>query len=76
MVDLPRLKIAVEDYGHTRAVKASTPRRSGLSMTRSTSWRSSCHQTWFIEALVSYSLQRRLIPSRPRLDRIFVEIDP
>lgn len=22
MVDLPRLKIAVEDYGHTRAVKA------------------------------------------------------
>lgn len=31
---------------------------------------------WFFEALVSYSLQQRLIPSRPRLDRIFVEIDP
>jgi 4,5-dihydroxyphthalate decarboxylase len=29
-----------------------------------------------IEALVSYSLQQGLIPSRPRLDRIFVEIDP
>jgi 4,5-dihydroxyphthalate decarboxylase len=29
-----------------------------------------------IEALVSDSLQQGLIPSRPRLDRIFVEIDP
>jgi 4,5-dihydroxyphthalate decarboxylase len=29
-----------------------------------------------IEALVTYALQQELIPSRPRLDQIFVEIDP
>lgn len=29
-----------------------------------------------IEALVTYSLQQALIPSRPQLDRVFVEIDP
>jgi 4,5-dihydroxyphthalate decarboxylase len=29
-----------------------------------------------IEALVTYSLQQELIPSQPRLDRVFVEIDP
>jgi 4,5-dihydroxyphthalate decarboxylase len=29
-----------------------------------------------IEALVSYSLQQELIPSRPQLDRVFVDIDP
>jgi 4,5-dihydroxyphthalate decarboxylase len=29
-----------------------------------------------IEALVTYSLQQKLIPSRPQLDRVFVEIDP
>jgi len=29
-----------------------------------------------IEALVTYSLQQELIPSRPRLDRVFVDIDP
>jgi 4,5-dihydroxyphthalate decarboxylase len=29
-----------------------------------------------IEALVTYSLQQRLIPSRPQLDQVFVEIDP
>jgi 4,5-dihydroxyphthalate decarboxylase len=29
-----------------------------------------------IEALVTYSLQQRLIPSRPRLDQVFVDIDP
>jgi 4,5-dihydroxyphthalate decarboxylase len=29
-----------------------------------------------IEALVTYSLQQKLIPSRPRLDQVFVEIDP
>jgi 4,5-dihydroxyphthalate decarboxylase len=28
-----------------------------------------------IEALVTYSLQQKLIPSRPQLDRVFVEID-
>jgi len=29
-----------------------------------------------IEALVTYSLQQGLIPSRPKLDQVFVEIDP
>jgi 4,5-dihydroxyphthalate decarboxylase len=29
-----------------------------------------------IEALVTYSLQQELIPSRPRLEQVFVEIDP
>jgi 4,5-dihydroxyphthalate decarboxylase len=29
-----------------------------------------------IEALVTYSLQQELIPSRPQLDRIFIDIDP
>ena len=29
-----------------------------------------------IEALVTYSLQQELIPSRPQLDRVFVGIDP
>jgi 4,5-dihydroxyphthalate decarboxylase len=29
-----------------------------------------------IEALVTYSLQQKLIPSRPQLDHVFVEIDP
>jgi 4,5-dihydroxyphthalate decarboxylase len=29
-----------------------------------------------IEALVTYSLQQKLIPSQPRLDQVFVEIDP
>ena len=28
-----------------------------------------------IEALVTYSLQQKLIPSRPQLDQVFVEID-
>jgi 4,5-dihydroxyphthalate decarboxylase len=29
-----------------------------------------------IEALVIYSLQQELIPSRPQLDQVFVDIDP
>jgi 4,5-dihydroxyphthalate decarboxylase len=29
-----------------------------------------------IEALVTYSLQQELIPSRPRLEQVFVDIDP
>jgi 4,5-dihydroxyphthalate decarboxylase len=29
-----------------------------------------------IEALITYSLQQNLIPSRPQLDRVFVDIDP
>ncbi len=29
-----------------------------------------------IEALVTYSLQQKLIPSRPELSRVFVDIDP
>ena len=29
-----------------------------------------------IEALVTYALQQDLIPSRPRLDEVFVQIDP
>ena len=29
-----------------------------------------------IEALVTYSLQQKLIPSRPQLDHVFVQIDP
>jgi len=29
-----------------------------------------------IEALVTYALQQELIPSRPRLDEVFVNIDP
>jgi 4,5-dihydroxyphthalate decarboxylase len=29
-----------------------------------------------IEALVTYSLQQKLIPARPRLDQVFVDIDP
>lgn len=29
-----------------------------------------------IEALITYSLQQKLIPSRPQLDRVFVDIDP
>jgi 4,5-dihydroxyphthalate decarboxylase len=29
-----------------------------------------------IEALVTYSLQQKLIPSQPKLDQVFVEIDP
>jgi hypothetical protein len=28
-----------------------------------------------IEALVTYALQQKLIPSRPPLDQVFVEID-
>jgi hypothetical protein len=28
-----------------------------------------------IEALVSYALQQELIPSRPELDRVFVNVD-
>jgi 4,5-dihydroxyphthalate decarboxylase len=29
-----------------------------------------------IEALITYSLQQKLIPSRPTLDQVFVDIDP
>ena len=29
-----------------------------------------------IEALVTYSLQQQLIPSRPQLDHVFVAVDP
>jgi 4,5-dihydroxyphthalate decarboxylase len=29
-----------------------------------------------IEALVTYGLQQGLIPSRPQLDQVFVELDP
>jgi 4,5-dihydroxyphthalate decarboxylase len=29
-----------------------------------------------IDALVTYSLQQKLIPSRPQLDQVFVDIDP
>jgi 4,5-dihydroxyphthalate decarboxylase len=29
-----------------------------------------------IEALISYSLQQKLIPSRPQLEQVFVDIDP
>jgi 4,5-dihydroxyphthalate decarboxylase len=29
-----------------------------------------------IEALVTYSLQQELIPARPQLSQVFVEIDP
>jgi 4,5-dihydroxyphthalate decarboxylase len=29
-----------------------------------------------IEALVTYALQQRLIPSRPKLDEVFVDINP
>jgi 4,5-dihydroxyphthalate decarboxylase len=29
-----------------------------------------------IEALITYSLQQKLIPSRLQLDRVFVGIDP
>jgi hypothetical protein len=29
-----------------------------------------------VEALVTYSLQQELIPSRPKLDQVFVDIDP
>jgi 4,5-dihydroxyphthalate decarboxylase len=29
-----------------------------------------------IEALVTYSVQQKLVPSRPNLDQVFVEIDP
>jgi 4,5-dihydroxyphthalate decarboxylase len=29
-----------------------------------------------IEALVTYSLQQKLIPARPQLDQVFVDIDP
>jgi 4,5-dihydroxyphthalate decarboxylase len=29
-----------------------------------------------IEALVTYALQQELIPSRPRLEDVFVQIDP
>jgi 4,5-dihydroxyphthalate decarboxylase len=29
-----------------------------------------------IEALVTYSVQQKLVPSRPQLDQVFVEIDP
>jgi 4,5-dihydroxyphthalate decarboxylase len=29
-----------------------------------------------IEALITYSLQQQLIPSRPQLDRVFVAVDP
>ena len=29
-----------------------------------------------IEALVTYALQQELIPSRPQLDEVFVQIDP
>jgi 4,5-dihydroxyphthalate decarboxylase len=29
-----------------------------------------------IEALVTYSLQQKLIPARPQLGRVFVDIDP
>jgi 4,5-dihydroxyphthalate decarboxylase len=29
-----------------------------------------------IDALITYSLQQKLIPSRPTLDQVFVDIDP
>ena len=29
-----------------------------------------------IEALVTYALQQKLIPSRPKLDHVFVDINP
>ena len=29
-----------------------------------------------IDALVTYALQQKLIPSRPKLDDVFVDIDP
>jgi 4,5-dihydroxyphthalate decarboxylase len=29
-----------------------------------------------IEALVTYALQQELIPVRPQLDEVFVQIDP
>jgi hypothetical protein len=29
-----------------------------------------------VEALVTYSLQQELVPSRPQLDQVFVAIDP
>jgi hypothetical protein len=29
-----------------------------------------------IEALITYSLQQKLIPSRPTLDQVFVDSDP
>jgi 4,5-dihydroxyphthalate decarboxylase len=29
-----------------------------------------------IDALVTYALQQKLIPSRPQLDEVFVDIDP
>ena len=29
-----------------------------------------------IEALVTYSLQQQLIPSRPQLDHVFIQLDP
>jgi 4,5-dihydroxyphthalate decarboxylase len=29
-----------------------------------------------IDALVTYALQQKLIPSRPQLDQVFVDIDP
>jgi 4,5-dihydroxyphthalate decarboxylase len=29
-----------------------------------------------IEALVTYALQQELIPARPKLDEVFVQIDP
>ena len=29
-----------------------------------------------IEALITYSLQQELIPSRPHLNQVFVEIEP
>jgi 4,5-dihydroxyphthalate decarboxylase len=29
-----------------------------------------------IEALVTYALQQKLIPARPQLDHVFVDIDP
>jgi hypothetical protein len=29
-----------------------------------------------IDALVTYALQQKLIPSRPQFDQVFVDIDP
>ena len=29
-----------------------------------------------IEAMLTYGLQQKLIPSRPQLDQVFVDIDP
>ncbi len=67
---LEQLKLGKDDSVEDRRYRKflslmSDPLPYGMSANRAS-----------IEALVAYALQQELIPSRPRLDQVFVQIDP